>query len=87
MVNTTVTQIAPIGGTTNEGTKLGAINSYTGWSNTATTITITNASTVDWVELSLDTNAERLRFTTSTNVLSNIGASGTAAISGLVVYR
>jgi len=84
-VNATVTEIAPLGGATNAGLKLGRLKSATKAAQNDT-VTITNAKAVDWAVLTIDADGSEEAVTIATNVITCTDAT-TGAVSGLVIYR
>jgi len=84
-VNAVIVEIRPIGGTGNDGTKLGYLDSETKAAQNDT-ITITNANEVKSAILEIDATGVSEPNTKSTNVITLTSAT-TGAVSGLVVYR
>ena len=84
-VNATVTPIAENGGTSNDGYRLGYLNSATKAAQNDT-VTITNATTVEWAILKIDADGTTESVTLATNVITCTDAT-TGAVSGLVYYR
>lgn len=86
-VNTVVTEIAPNGGATLGGYKLGWLKATTKNAQNDT-ITITNASYIDTAFLQVNTTGVAEANTKSTNVITLTSATtGTAIIQGLVIYK
>ena len=85
-VNATVTELNPIGGATNSGYKVGFLDSATKTAQNDT-ITITNASAVIWVDISVDSTGASETNTVATNVITCTSAATSATMSGLVLYR
>lgn len=84
-VNATVTELAPLGGATNSGLRMGFLNSVNKAAQ-SDTITVTNADAVEWVQLSRDTDGVAETATLATNVITLTNVN-TGAVSGLVFYR
>ena len=84
-VNATATEIAPVGGATNAGYKLGFLDSATKATQNDT-VTIQNAKEVAWAGLTIDADGSEEAVTLSTNVITLTDAT-TGAVSGLVVFR
>lgn len=84
-VSTTVTQISPIGGATNSGLKIGFLDSAAKAAQNDT-VTVTNATTVEWAGLTIDADGTEEAVTLSTNVITLTDAT-TGAVSGLVIYK
>lgn len=84
-VNATVTQLGPNGGITNAGLKLGFLNSPVKAAQNDT-VTVTNATTVEYAILTIDADGTEESVTISANVIT-LTDSTTGNVSGLVVYR
>lgn len=84
-VNAVVKQLAELGGATNDGLKLGWLDSATKGAQNDT-VTITNAAEVKWAILRIDADGTEESVTVATNVITCTDAT-TGAVSGLVVYR
>jgi len=85
-VNAAVVPIAPIVGANKEGYILGWLNSATKAAQNDT-ITITNAKDVDEAScLNLDATGAAETKTIAANVITCTSATGSATVSGLVVY-
>ena len=84
-INATVTEVAPVGGATNAGLKVGFLDSATKAAQNDT-VTVTNAKEVIWAGVSIDATGASEPNTLSTNVI--VLTSVTAgAVSGLIYYR
>lgn len=84
-VNVTAVEVRPLGGTNQNGLKLGFIDSATK-ANAADTFTVTNAKEIAWCNLTNDTSGAADPATTiSANVITL--SVGTGATSGLVLYK
>lgn len=84
-VNATATEIAPLGGATNAGYKLGFIDSATKATQNDT-VTVSNASNVLWAILRIDADGTDESVTISGNVITLTDAT-TGAVSGIVIYK
>jgi hypothetical protein len=84
-VKATVTEIAPLGGANNAGYRLGYLNSAAKAAQNDT-VTITNASSVEWGVLTIDADGTEEAITISGNTLT-LTDSTTGAVSGLVWYK
>jgi hypothetical protein len=84
-VNATVEEVYPQAGSDMAGFKLGFLNSATKAAQNDT-VTVTNASVVEWVKLTLDADGVAEPATLSTNVIT-LTADTTGAVSGLVRYK
>lgn len=84
-VNTTVTQLSPIGGVANDGTRIGFLDSAAKATQNDT-VTITNANTVLYAILTIDADGTEESVTISGNIITLTDAT-TGAVSGLVVYK
>lgn len=86
-VNTTVTQMAPIGGASLAGYKLGWLDLTTKAAQNDT-ITVKNASLIKVALLELDTTGAAETNTISTNVITcTSSTTGTSIIKGLIIYK
>lgn len=85
-VNTQVTEIAPNGGATLGGYKLGWLKSTSKVAQNDT-ITITNASYIDTAFLQLTASGVAEANTKSTNVITCTSATGSTNVQGLVIYK
>ena len=83
--NLVATQLFPLGGATNDGLKLGWVDSGAKGAQNDTW-TITNASAVLFFAGSLDATGAAEPNTVATNVITLTGATGTAC-SGFVLYK
>lgn len=83
--NVAVTEICPLGGATNEGYKLGFIDSGAKAAQNDTW-TVGNASAVILAWPTLDATGAAEVHTISTNVITLAGATGTAC-SALIIYK
>jgi hypothetical protein len=84
-VNVTATEVAPLGGATNCGMKLGWIDSGAKAAQNDTW-TVTNATEVLWACVTTDADGVADPVTISTNVLTLTSATATAG-SGFIIYR
>jgi len=84
-VNATVERVFPQAGAGNDGLKVGFLNSVAKAAQNDT-VTITNATTVEWANLTTDADGVADPVTISTNVLTLTSATATPA-SGLVFYK
>jgi len=84
-VNVVAKEVRPIGGVNNDGLKLGWVNSG-GKAAQNDTWTVTNATTVEWANITTDANGVADPVTISTNVLTLTSATATAG-SGLVLFK
>ena len=83
--NVTASDISPLGGVTNDGYKLGYIDSGAKAVQNDTW-TVTNASEVLLAWPTLDATGASELYTISTNVITLAGATGTAC-SGMILYK
>lgn len=84
-VNAAVTEVGPLGGAANSGLKLGWLDSATKAAQNDT-VTITNATSVEWAILTIDADGTEEAVTLSSNVITCTDAT-TGAVSGLVLYK
>ncbi len=84
-INTTVTELSPIGGSTNAGVKIGLLETATKAAQNDT-VTITNANEVVWAGVSIDATGASETNTLATNVITLTSAT-TGAVSGMVIYK
>lgn len=84
-VNATVTEVAPLGGASNGGFKVGYLNSAAKAAQ-GDTVTVTNADGVEFALLTLDASGAHEPNTVSTNVITLPTASN-GNVSGFVYYR
>ena len=84
-VNATVQELLPQAGSDMKGTKIGFLNSATKATQNDT-VTVTNATTVDYAILTIDADGTEESVTISGNVITCTDLT-TGAVSGLVVYR
>lgn len=84
-VNATVTPVAENGGISNDGYRLGFLDSATKAAQNDT-VTITNATTVKYAHLTIDADGTQESVTIATNVITCTDAT-TGAVSGFVYYR
>jgi hypothetical protein len=87
-VNTTATEVAPLGGAGNDGFKVGYIDAVTKTLQNDT-ITVTNAGAIKRAVLQISTTgvAEANTVTGTTNVITCTSTTTTATISGFIYYR
>ena len=84
-VNVAVTRLLPAAGATNDGTKIGFIDSSVVDAQ-SDTITVTNAATVLHADLQFDASGVLNAATLATNVITLTSAT-TGAVTGLIVYK
>lgn len=84
-VNVTATEIAPLGGSTNAGLKLGFIDSVSKAAQNDT-ITVTNASSVS-LYLGNDDSAGTVEVPTISGNVVTLTSAATEATSALIVYK
>ena len=84
-VNAAATQLSPIGGIPNSGIRIGFLDSATKAAQNDT-VTITNATTVEWAILTIDADGSEEAVTISGNVITLTDAT-TGAVSGIVLYK
>jgi hypothetical protein len=84
-VNSSVTQLMPVGGITNKGFKFGFLDSATKAAQ-HDTVTIKNAKEVIFALLTIDADGSEEAVTIATNVITCTDAT-TGAVSGFVIYR
>ena len=84
-VKATVNQLAPIGGTSNNGFKIGFLDSVTK-ATINDVVVVGNAQVIEWAILSIDADGSEETVTLSTNQITLLDAT-TGAVSGLIVYR
>lgn len=85
-VNAVVKEIAPLGGATLGGYKLGWLVA-TSKAAQNDTITITNASVVDTAFLQITATGVAEENTKSANVITCTSATGSANVQGLLIYK
>lgn len=87
-VNTSVTELNPLGGATLAGKKFGLVTSITK-AVTADTITVTNAQEIYFSNLNFDTTGvhEPFTFTTATTGKLTGTTGSTGKVSGIIIYR
>lgn len=84
-VNVTITELSPLGGTTNSGLKLGYVDGAAKAAQNDT-LTITAAGSVEWAILRVDADGTEESVTIATNVIT-LTDTTTGTVSGLVLYR
>ena len=84
-VNQAVEEMSPLGGARNDKKKLGYLNSAVKAAQNDT-VTVTNATTVEWACLTIDADGTEEAVTISSNVITLTDAT-TGNVSGLVVYQ
>ena len=84
-VKAAVSQLAPNGGTSNNGLKIGFIDSATKAAQNDRII-VGNAQVIEWAVLTIDADGTEEAVTLSTNVITLTDAT-TGAVSGLIAYR
>ena len=86
-VNTTVTRIYQATASDSSGTKIGYISGETKAAQNDT-VTLTNVTEiVAVVGLVVDATGTAETFTKATNVITATSATGSATLSGMVIYR
>ena len=84
-VNVTAGRLAELGGATNDGLKIGFVNSADKAAQNDTW-TVKNATTVIWGAFTLDATGAAEPNTISGNVVTLTGATGTAC-SGFIIFK
>lgn len=84
-VNAAVVEVKPLGGAGNDGLKLGWLDSVAKAAQNDT-VTVTNADSVEWADLTTDADGVADPVTISGNVMTLTSATASAA-SGLVLYK
>jgi len=85
-INCTVTKFYPIGGTPNNGYKIGFLDAETKAAQDDT-LTVTNASTIKWCAIEEDgTLGTDEEYSVSGNVIT-LTSDNTGTISGIIVYQ
>ena len=84
-VNVTATEMAPNGGITNAGFKLGFVDSAAKAAQNDT-VTVTNASVVKWAIPTVDATGASGIYTVATNVIT-LTSTTTGAHSALILYK
>ena len=84
-VNAALKELCPLGGADGAGRKIGFLDSATKAAQNDT-VTITNATVVDYAILTIDADGTEEAVTISSNEITLTDAT-TGAVSGLVVYR
>jgi hypothetical protein len=84
-VNVTVTELAPLGGATNAGLKIGLLKTATK-AAANDTLTVTNAAAISYAILTIDADGTEEAVTIATNIIT-LTDSTTGTVSGLVIYR
>jgi len=84
-INTAAERVLPQAGADNEGRKIGFLDSVTKVT-ASDTITVTNATTVHWVNITDDTAGDTDPATLATNVITLTG-SATGTVSGIIYYN
>ena len=87
MANVTQTslQVAPLGGATAAGLRVGFINSATKAAQNDT-VTVPNAAVIEWAILTIDATGATEPYTIAANVITLTSAT-TGAVSGIILYR
>lgn len=84
-VDQSALQVAPLGGATAAGLRIGFINSATKATQNDT-LTVPNATVVEWAILTIDATGAAEPYTIAANVITLTSAT-TGAVSGIVLYR